>query len=216
MQPQQRKNLKNNFEETVKYFEDSAAVSIDAYNRLKSELKDGGKKKVTIVDMGTKIPYSREAKITELNDEDSYNGTTLVDHKRLKNEYRKRFLKEPLKGKSFSNEELCRSVFENVYGKSFPRVRPDILSNPLTNHSTNLELDGYNEELQMAFEYNGEQHYNSDHYLWKKEKDFLDLVLRDKIKKNLCEENGIWLIVIPYTVEPKNIRKFIIDHLPTW
>ena len=39
----------------------------------------------------------------------------------------------------------------------FSPIRPNFLVDPQTNYK--LELDGYNEELNIAFEYNGIQHY---------------------------------------------------------
>jgi hypothetical protein len=54
-------------------------------------------------------------------------------------------------------ERVCRLIFETVFGKKFPKMRPDWLQNPVS--GKNLELDGYCEELGIAFEYNGIQHY---------------------------------------------------------
>ena len=56
------------------------------------------------------------------------------------------------------NEEQCREILQRLTGKKFNSVRPDFLKNPETNR--NLELDMYCEEMNVAFEYNGCQHYH--------------------------------------------------------
>ena len=68
-----------------------------------------------------------------------------------------------LKVKSGVGEEATRKLFELYCGKPFVSVRPDWLKNPQTGR--NLELDGYNEELALAFEFDGE-HHTKDGYFW--------------------------------------------------
>jgi hypothetical protein len=98
------------------------------------------------------------------------------------------------------NESECLRLFEALLGKDFPKQRPDWLQG--------LELDGYNEELQLAFEYNGEQHYQVvKRWHPKGEESLREQQERDKRKEDLCTEHEVTLIVIPYTV--KNKRDFI-------
>ena len=52
---------------------------------------------------------------------------------------------------SFKSEKLCREIFEDLLLEPFNKIRPQWLEG--------LELDGYNENLNMGFEYNGIQHY---------------------------------------------------------
>ena len=52
---------------------------------------------------------------------------------------------------SYRTENMCREIFERVFEHKFPKCRPNWLER--------LELDGYCEELRIAFEYNGQQHY---------------------------------------------------------
>ena len=69
-------------------------------------------------------------------------------------------------------------------------------------------FDFYLPELNLAIEYQGEQHYKENTLF----KDSLEVVKkRDKIKKDYCENNGITLKEIPYT-ELKNID-YILDSM---
>ena len=67
----------------------------------------------------------------------------------------------------FKHEEESRTIIENIYNKQFPKGRYTFLINPETDK--NLELDGYNEELKIAFEYQGRQHYEAVEYFGGKE-----------------------------------------------
>ena len=62
-----------------------------------------------------------------------------------------------------------------------------------------LELDGYCKELGLAFEYQGEQHYNPQNFFHRgKSGSFRRLVERDELKVRLCEKAGVRLLVVPY------------------
>ena len=91
-------------------------------------------------------------------------------------------------------EKVVRKIFEKIYdGHKFKKIRPDWLRNPQTN--CKLELDGYNEELKIAFEYNGIQHYEPVK-LFGGEENFLKIKQRDDAKRILCKEKGVQLIEI--------------------
>jgi hypothetical protein len=64
-----------------------------------------------------------------------------------------------------------------------------------------MELDCFNEEYAVAVEYNGIQHYKFPSIFYKTEADFYKQVNRDRLKRQLCDENGIYLISIPYWVD---------------
>ncbi len=51
----------------------------------------------------------------------------------------------------FKTENKCRIILEDIFDKPFPKNRKAL--------NCRLELDGYCEELKLAFEYNGIQHY---------------------------------------------------------
>lgn len=115
------------------------------------------------------------------------------------------------KPKCSKGEEICRNYLEERFGKPFPNTRPKWLVNPKTGRC--LELDCYNEELKIAVEYNGEQHYVFPNVWHKTKSSFEEQVRRDAYKINRCEEYGIHLVTVPYTVKKKDIPKYIESRL---
>ena len=103
----------------------------------------------------------------------------------------------------FKREEECRDIFEQLFAKPFPKLR--VLRNPVTKE--NLELDGYNEELKLAFEYNGRQHYHYTPYFHRNVDMFRTTQYRDVLKQQEADKACIKLVVIPYTT--KNLVQFI-------
>jgi hypothetical protein len=113
-------------------------------------------------------------------------------------------------------QQICKLTMEALYHVPFTTARPSYLINPETGH--NLELDCYNEQLKLAVEYNGRQHYIYDEdkkdKFHKSKEDFLALVRRDHYKQRLCQKHKIYLIVVPYNVNNKDIPNFIVTFLP--
>jgi hypothetical protein len=100
-------------------------------------------------------------------------------------------------------EKETREIFESIFGKPFPSVRPDFLKNPKS--GVNLELDGFCEELMIAFEYDGEFHYKENPFRkngLKKQQEI------DKIKNELCVKNNITLYRVPY-LHKNNLKEYI-------
>lgn len=108
-------------------------------------------------------------------------------------------------------ETECRRVIEKFTGKPFPRTRPNFMLNNIS--GSNLELDCFNPELKIAVEYNGEQHYKYIPYFHSSKDAFYNIKYRDDIKKRLCSENGIKLIIVPYYVKFNDIETYIIKQL---
>lgn len=88
-------------------------------------------------------------------------------------------------------ETICRFIFEELTGKKFPKTRAIL--------GQKFELDGYCKELAIAFEYQGEQHYNSTCY-WNTLSSFEDQKRRDRTKIKLCRKAEVMLVEVPYTV----------------
>jgi len=109
-------------------------------------------------------------------------------------------------------EKLCREAIEEIYNKPFPRCRPNFLKNPETKR--NLELDCYNDELKIAVEYNGIQHYKWPNFTGQSQEDFVKQIRRDKFKVETCDANGVYLITVPYNVPHEDIKNYIKYYLP--
>lgn len=109
-------------------------------------------------------------------------------------------------------EQICKQSLEKMFGKKFITVRPDFLKNPET--SRNLELDCYNEELKLAVEYNGIQHYNWPNFTNQTQEQFINQIRRDKFKLEVCDDNGIYLIIVPYTIKHDDIYDYILERIP--
>lgn len=109
-------------------------------------------------------------------------------------------------------ERQCRLVMEMMYNKPFPKMRPHFLRNPETGRL--LELDCFCEELRLAVEYNGLQHYVWPNYTNQSHKDFIKQCRRDQLKVDLCDLNDVYLITVPYNVPIEEIENYIIYYLP--
>jgi hypothetical protein len=110
-------------------------------------------------------------------------------------------------------EVECRRVMTKIFDKPFYKARPRFLNNPVTFGTNNLELDCYNEELKIAVEYDGAQHYKFIPHFHKTNEAFMNQRYRDYMKDQMCKENGIYLIRVPYTVKIPYIEAYIIEKL---
>lgn len=111
-------------------------------------------------------------------------------------------------------EKLTRRALEQIYGKKFPKVRPDWLINPKTGYR--LELDGYCEELKIAFEYHGVQHREFPNGFFKTFEEFQQQVSRDIYKAEQCQKRGIYLIVTDFTIPNKEIFEAVKKLTPEY
>lgn len=91
---------------------------------------------------------------------------------------------------TYLNEEKCRYILELLTKEKFNKTK--------TLMPNGWEIDGYSKDLQVAFEFNGEQHYTTVSRFFTTEKDLNDIQFRDKEKIKLCTDKGIRLLVIPY------------------
>ena len=110
----------------------------------------------------------------------------------------------PICSKGSKSEEIARTTLEQLFGEKFPKKKPKWLRN---SRGYQMELDGYNEELMLAFEYQGIQHFQENHW-------GSDVVQRredDELKQKLCSQKGIVLIELTHEHQyldfPEEIRK---------
>ena len=138
----------------------------------------------------------------------SYNDSDDVIVKKIKEPKPQK----PKKPKKLNKgEEKCREIFERLFNKPFLTIRPDFLKNDCTDQ--NMEIDGYNDDLKLGFEYQGVQHYKVTPYFHKDIQDFNKQVYRDNLKQQLLEKNGIKVVYVPYSIEMDDIEDFIKKEL---
>ena len=105
-------------------------------------------------------------------------------------------------------EAGIRDILETIFFPSkFGSCYPQFLEG--------LQLDGYCRELSLAFEYQGEQHYDSENYFHFGEiSSFEAQQERDIKKRELCKAAGVRLVLIPYFANDK--RTFVVTALLQW
>jgi hypothetical protein len=108
------------------------------------------------------------------------------------------------------NEARCRQVFEDIFQRPFPTVRPSFLKR---GNGRALELDGYNKDLKLAFEYQGIQHYKYSPWFHRSVKDYESQVQRDREKREMCKRANVTVIEIPHTVKYDKLDSYIRTEL---
>lgn len=106
------------------------------------------------------------------------------------------------------SEEACRFIYQYLVKESFINCRPFFLRG--------LELDGYCKRHELAFEYNGIQHYRFHPYFHRNIREYERGLERDYRKNRLCKEYGLLLMTIPYTFtykKPFPMKHFIYNEL---
>ncbi len=106
-----------------------------------------------------------------------------------------------------TSERVCRGLFEAIFNKEFKKARPEWLKN---SEGHQLHLDGYNEELKLAFERHGEQHYKFLNWFHKTIKEYILQLSNDQQKNELCEQHGVILIEVPYWIKYDEMQRYII------
>lgn len=97
-------------------------------------------------------------------------------------------------------EELACQAYEDLLGYAvLHNHRPDFLRNPRT--GAKLELDCYDPISETAVEYNGRQHYEWPNPFHRTLQAFEDQLWRDRVKLEICDARGLYLIRVPYTVD---------------
>lgn len=108
------------------------------------------------------------------------------------------------------SERLCRAIFEHLYARLFIRKRPRWLLSAI---GTPMELDGYNEDLALAFEYQGIQHYEPVVKFKSDARRLAEIQERDRRKARICRTHKVTLLVVPYTVKHEDLECYIRSEL---
>ena len=109
--------------------------------------------------------------------------------------------------KESKGEIECRKYLETVFQLPFPKARPNFLKNPITGN--NLEIDCFNSDLKLGVEYNGQQHYKYTSFFHRNIDASINQKYRDELKRRMCQENGITLIEVPYTIKLNDIGGYL-------
>ena len=115
------------------------------------------------------------------------------------------------KDKGLITEPIFKQAFEYLFGYPFIKTNK-ILIIKENNNKKYLELDGYCDELKIAFEYQGHSaHWNVKNFRYE------STYKRDILKNELCSKLGIVLIQIPMIKESEdkwNSKKIIENLIP--
>jgi hypothetical protein len=112
------------------------------------------------------------------------------------------------------SERIVRAHFEAVFGTPFPKGRPKWLRNAKTRYA--LELDGYSENLRLAFEHDGPHHSGRPIRPGQGQKFFDQVAARDSTKEKLCRLNGVSLVRVAClreVVPLESLRSYILNAL---
>jgi len=89
----------------------------------------------------------------------------------------------------YFTQEKCRFIFQKLLECEFVKSKK-----PFKNR---YELDGYNEERALGFEFNGPQHYMNTRHYYKTNAELEKRIKMDLHKEEICSELAINLVVIP-------------------
>ncbi len=111
------------------------------------------------------------------------------------------------------NEEICRSIFQELFHPlQFPTVSIYVFPWLIGPKGGPMHIDGYNLNLNLGFEYNGIQHYEVDTLYNKSKKDLLYQQQKDSHKSSLLSKHEIRVMIIPFTVKLKDRINFIVEE----
>lgn len=122
----------------------------------------------------------------------------------------------PYCNNSSRTENRFRQVLAKKLNRDFPVAFPDWLTN---GGGHKMELDGYCEELGLAFEYQGIHHFSHKFYKGSNnDEEKMRLKLKrtqrnDELKKKLCEEYGVILLCPTHRLQRKDFEDFIVEQL---
>ena len=108
------------------------------------------------------------------------------------------------------SEKLFRIIIEKFFNCEFPSCRPEWLKNKYGNR---LQIDGYNEELKIGFEYQGEQHFIFSSHFYKTIEKFERNKQNDRTKKKILSNKNIFMFYPTYKLKKENYLSFIYSKI---
>lgn len=112
------------------------------------------------------------------------------------------------------SEAAVIKQLENITGHKFPTVNPSWLVDTSDNKGKprTLELDGYCRDLAIALEFSGPLHtkWNSRNETYEK---YFRRVKHDVIKKKVCADHGVNLIVIDMSLPSRHWNSYLKSRL---
>jgi hypothetical protein len=108
------------------------------------------------------------------------------------------------------SERICRALIERLTGILFPKARPKWLKNVRGNQ---MELDGFAPSLNLAFEYQGQQHFKHVPVFHSHSSEFRKRQQDDERKRKLCFEHGVRLLEIPFHIPHTRLQSYLSDVL---
>lgn len=108
-------------------------------------------------------------------------------------------------GESKFKEEL-----EAITGYKFTKIRPNWL---LNDNNNKMEIDGFNPELKMGFEYQGRQHFEFIPLWHKTQEAFEKQIKSDELKYKILNDLGIKMFYPNFKLKPIEYKKYIQDTL---
>ena len=115
----------------------------------------------------------------------------------------------PICGRAGIGEEVCRTIFMQIFGDTFNKYRPRWLRNDRGNQ---MELDGYSKKFRIGFEYQGRQHYEYVQHFHRERTSLAQRKIDDQTKVELCREHGVRLFVIDSSLPYEDIQAEILSQ----
>jgi len=113
--------------------------------------------------------------------------------------------------KASISENIVRAFFEELFRNKFPQVWPSWLRN---SNGQVMQIDGFCKKLKIGFEYQGQQHFEANHYLSVAGNNTFEQRQRyDREKVELCTQRGIRLFRIHHKIMKKNGLEERVDDL---
>ncbi len=113
----------------------------------------------------------------------------------------------------YRREGLCRNIVAELFGIEFIKANRGSLPWLKNSDGKHLELDIYSPQLQIAFEVQGEQHYQFIDFFHRTEEKFKHLITNDACKIERCAANQTTLILIPYWTPDQLVKDHILKEV---